>query len=177
MKKPLSFFFCFAFMIQVKAQKDKIDVAYASGKISVNRSIYGEGGGGGIIFSANYDSRFPGAENVGYRVGLGFFPSLNNFVVTIPVGLYYLLGNAPNYFEMEVTTAVGTSEVNFKNHKSNFFLYPHIGYHYNKNTKGFFFKIEVGPLFIAGKVYPFPGIGFGYTLEKLLKKFLSITCS
>ncbi len=166
MKKLLSFFLCFAFMIQVKAQVDKIDDAGTGGKASVNRSIYGEGGGGGLIFSANYDSRFPGTENVGYRLGVGFYPGSNNFVVTVPVGLYYLLGKAPNYFEMEVTAAVATSEANFKSHKSNFFFYPHIGYRYNKNTKGFFFKVEVGPLFVAGKVYPFPGLGFGYTLGK-----------
>lgn len=165
MKKLLLILIGVASMIYVKAQLNIDDDASTGGHAHTNKSVYGEAAGGGLIFSANFDSRFPGAANLGYRVGLGLFPG-SNTIVTIPVGLYYLIGSAPNYFEVEATGTVGTSEANFEHHKSNFFFYPHIGYRFNKDSNALFFKIEAGPLFVAGKVYPFPGLGLGYTLRK-----------
>jgi len=165
MKKLLSILLGIAFMIDLKAQSYALDDAEASGHGRTNKSVYAEAGGGGLIFSANFDSRFPGTDNLGYRVGLGLFPR-GNTIVTFPFGAYYLIGNAPSYFEVEATGTFATSEAKFRSHKANFFFYPHIAYRFNKNTGGFFFKVEGGPIFVAGKIYPFPGLGLGYTLGK-----------
>ena len=165
MKRSFLAILCIAAMIQLSAQVDVTGDMGAGRKTHTNKSFYGEAGGGGLIFSANFDARFPGAANLGYRVGLGVFPS-SNTVVTVPVGVYYLIGDAPNYFEVEVTGTYASSEANFKSHKSDFFFYPHVAYRFNRNANAFFLKIEAGPLFVAGKVYPFPGLGFGYTLGK-----------
>lgn len=165
MKRSLLILLGLASMIHVKAQSFNVDDAGTSGKAPTNKSVYAEAGGGGLIFSANFDSRFPGTDNLGYRVGLGVFPS-NNTVVTLPFGVYYLIGNEPNYFEVEVTAAVATSEYQFKSHKSIFFFYPHVGYRLNKTSNAFFFKIEVGAMFVGSEVVPFPGLGLGYTLGK-----------
>src|SRR5258708_2533047 len=71
-----------------------------------NKSVYVELGGNGIAFSANFDSRFTKNENgFGFRVGIGIVPALDigfastSAILTIPVGVNYLVGKAPNYFE------------------------------------------------------------------------------
>jgi hypothetical protein len=60
------------------------------------QSVYGEIGGNGILFSVNYDVRFMKSQKgLGARVGIGYLAD----ILTIRVGINYLVGRSPNLFE------------------------------------------------------------------------------
>src|SRR5258705_7151399 len=81
-------------------------------------SFYAEGGGPGIAFSANIDTRFKGGRlGLGGRAGLGFVSSYNDYydpitgyytsfdrqsALTVPVQVNYIFGknNSPHTFEI-----------------------------------------------------------------------------
>lgn len=166
MKKLLFVLLGFTSMITLKAQSDKIDDFTTSGSGTTSKSIYGEFIGGGLIFSANFDSRFSGAKNFGYRAGIGLFPASGQAIITVPVGLNYLIGNAPSYFEIEATgTFVSTKAKTGSFKTTSIFFWPHIGYRYTKSSNSIFFKIDAGPLILTNKVFPWGGLGVGYTLK------------
>lgn len=148
-------------IISLKAQSDNND-----GGTAASRSVYLEVLGGGVGFSANFDSRFSGQKGFGYRVGIGMVPVTGSSVITIPIGFNYMLGRGSSHFVAEVT---GTyfSDKNVKIHGSsdNFIIfYPHIGYRYTKPTKSFMGGVYVGPLILGGNTVPWLGLSLGYTL-------------
>ncbi len=108
----------------VNAQTSEID----EDNPNSGRQVYAEIGGPGVIFSANFDSRFKKGSDLGlgYRVGLGFGVSdqynyyYNNYTdeagshyyvssssetssyLTIPIGINYVFGkkSSPHSFEI-----------------------------------------------------------------------------
>jgi hypothetical protein len=134
-----------------------------------NKAVYGELGGNGLVFSANYDMRFAKKENgLGFRAGIGFAATGGLTVVTFPVGLNYLAGKGPHHFEAGVGVTPVTASVRFFDDDDNetgtaTFVMPTIGYRYAQVGKGFVGRIYVGPVFAGGSVFfPWGGISAGF---------------
>ena len=134
------------------------------------QSVYGEIGGSGLFFSGNYDFLFKGQKGLGGRVGFGFFGVTGASVITVPVGLNYLIGNtAPSYFQIgfSATYVTGSIDIGSGTASSGGMMYlPSIGYRYAPKDKGVTGQIYVGPIIIGGQaVFPFGGIAFGYKFK------------
>lgn len=151
----------------LKAQSDK-----SANSMPASKAIYGELGGSGLVFSANFDSRFKGHKGLGFRAGFGFFGAASggeaDGIITIPVGINYLFGKGegPHHFEMGLTyTYLSTASSTFGDQESTFFFHPHFGYRFTKPSNSFNGRIYIGPLIGDGFVFfPFGGLSVGYTL-------------
>ena len=130
------------------------------------KSVYVELGGPGLA-SINYDTRFSKREDgIGGRAGIGYISSGDEHLLTVPVGLTYLLGkDEKNYFEV----GGGVTYVNY----SGFFsgdgafnsTFGHLtfGYRLQPKNGGFLFRAAIVPVFGEGGFIPYyAGVGFGY---------------
>jgi hypothetical protein len=93
------------------------NVTYAQ---TAAKAAYVEIGGPGLL-SANFDMRFASKEDgAGFRVGVGAFSVNSASVVTVPLGLNYLIGkDKKNYFEVGAGfTYLNVSEKNTKTSKN-----------------------------------------------------------
>lgn len=130
------------------------------------KAAYAEIGGPGLA-SINFDSRFAKKEDgFGGRVGIGGFSVEGTSVVTVPIGLNYIVGkDGKNYFEF----GAGFTYLSAKNRDfssdnfSSSFGNLTLGYRMAPENGGFFFKAEITPVFGNGFFVPYwAGIGFGY---------------
>lgn len=140
--------------------------AFFNVSYSQAKAVYLEIGGPGLA-SANFDMRFAKTENgAGFRIGVGAFSVNSVSVVTVPVGLNYLIGKEKNFFELGAGfTYLNVSAKNNGNSKDFKSSYGNatIGYRYAPPKHGFFFKAEITPVFGDGFFIPyFGGLGFGY---------------
>jgi hypothetical protein len=132
-----------------------------------NKAVYGELGGNGLVFSANYDMRFTKTENgFGFRVGVGFAGGTDVSVFTFPLGLNYLTGKGAHHMEIGIGVTPLTATFDLfedENAKgSTTFIMPTLGYRYGKVGKGFVGRIYVGPVIVGGGVFfPWGGISAG----------------
>lgn len=146
-----------------------------------NKSVFLELGGNGLGFSANFDSRFTKAEKgLGFRAGVGIFPGAKAgdngitlfswpTIVSIPVGLNYLAGKAPNYLE----AGLGASYFHAKGNFTFFFIgtegtlntvvfVPSIGYRYARLGKSFQGRIFISPYVGSGGASFYGGVSAGF---------------
>jgi hypothetical protein len=133
------------------------------------KAVYGEFLGSGLVFSANFDTRFKGHKGFGLRAGVGFAGGDGSGIVTFPLGLNYLAGRGPHYFEIGASaTLVSQAYSSFDDDdesSSSWFFHPHFGYRYTKPSNSFNGRIYVGPIIGDGfAFFPFGGISVGYTL-------------
>lgn len=131
-----------------------------------NKAVYGEFGGNGLIFSANYDMRFgKGEGGLGFRAGIGFLASDGVSVFTFPLGLNYLTGKGAHHMEIGIGVTPVTASTTFFDDTekgSTTFILPTVGYRYGKPGKGFVGRIFVGPVIVGGSVFfPWGGISAG----------------
>lgn len=130
------------------------------------KAAYVEIGGPGLL-SVNYDMRFTKTENgFGFRVGVGGFRINSVSVVTVPIGLNYLIGKHNNYFEagagFTYASFSAKGKITSKNFASSFGNVT-LGYRYAPVKGGVFFKAELTPVFGDGFFLPlYGGIGVGY---------------
>ena len=150
--------------ISSKAQTGKMDDSENSGPAS--KAVYGEFGGSGLVFSANFDTRFKGYKGLGLRVGVGYAGGGGTSIVTFPLGLNVLVGKGPHFFEVGATATFLTSAYDgFDEGSSTWFFHPHFGYRFTKPSNSFNGRIYVGPLIADGfTFFPFGGLSVGYTL-------------
>jgi len=145
-----------------------LNVSYAQ---TAAKAAYAEIGGPGLA-SVNFDMRFAKQEDgFGGRIGIGGFSIGSSGdrvgIVTVPVGLNYLIGkDKKNYFELGAgftyVSAKATSNSNSANFHSSFGNLT-LGYRLAPAKGGFFFKAEITPVFGSGFFIPyFAGLGFGY---------------
>lgn len=150
---------------------------YAQG----NKSVFLEFGGNGLGLSANFDSRFKKSEKgFGYRVGIGCIPGTNSsadiiypstpFFLTIPVGINYLVGKAPHYFEsglgLTYMYTSGTMTSDFWGYEEDVSgsyaaFVPSIAYRHAKAGKAFQYRIIISPVISNGAVF-WGGLSVGY---------------
>lgn len=135
------------------------------------KSIYVELGGPGLA-SINYDTRFTKKDDgIGGRIGVGYFGSEGESMLTIPVGLTYLLTkDQKNYFEI----GAGATYLRYKTEYSSFnnnnddaftesFGHLSFGYRLQPKNGGFLFRAAVVPVFGGFGFIPYyAGVGFGY---------------
>ena len=160
MKSAFILLVCFLFLKSAVAQNENEEPKRA-------QSVYGEIGGNGLLFSANYDFRFQKSDKgFGMRAGLGFFGGSGGGLLTVPVGLNYLIGKAPSYLELGLgyTYASFTSSDDFIE-GSGSLLVPSIGYRFQPSKKGFTGRVILSPLIGLGEGggwVMFGGISAGY---------------
>lgn len=146
-----------------------------------NKSFYAELGGPGILFSANFDSRFKkNPFGFGGRIGLGFVTTTQDFnynanydyrtvsALTVPFQLNYLFGKLSSVHAFEV--GLGITYVskqldifNFYNEqKANLFGTASFMYRRMPVNGGFSWRIGFTPLVGAGNVQASGGVSVGY---------------
>jgi hypothetical protein len=145
---------------------------------SANASnIFFEVGGSSISFSLNYDGRFSKREGgFGGRAGVGFFPSVDfilfktSSIVTIPIGVNYLAGKGPDYWEFGAgATIVSGGLESFFGMKTNskkttnVAFVPSIGYRHQPLHKGLTGRVVISP-FVASQLKFFAGGSLGIRL-------------
>ena len=144
------------------------------------QNIFIELGAQGLLFSANYDTRFGDKRNgIGGRIGIGAtssddFNSTNSTSISIPISLNYLLGSGKNFFEiglgatyLKTTSSSIFSDSNgFQNGNERYTTV--IGtmafmYRLQPIESGFSFRGGFTPIFYSEGFRPFAGLSLGYT--------------
>jgi len=134
------------------------------------QNVYVELGGPGLLFSANYDTRFGHKrDGLGGRIGAGYIAADNNSLFTLPIQANYLLGKQGKYFEI----GLGATFINTHGNQDEFLAFDDasttigtmtFGYRYQPVTGGFNFRASINPIFNSSNFIPyFAGISFGYT--------------
>lgn len=133
-----------------------------------DKSVFVEILGNGVGASLNFDARFSKSDKgLGYRLGVGIFPGtiINAPFVTIPVGINYLAGHAPHYFETGVGATVmpGIKVFWDDSYRASGVLFiPNIGYRYARKNKGFQGRLGISPWIGNGGVILIGGFSIGY---------------
>ena len=166
---------CFMFNIHSGAQ----DTVYLRKKTSNSivytdrapQAIFIELYGKGLVYSANYDSRFKKQiGGAGFSAGLGVLTVTDFTIVTIPVSFNYLMGGKKGKF---FETGAGITYLNTKSsdifssdspRKSSTIMGNFtFGYRSQPLNGGFCFRAGLNLLAGGGYFGPYPYISFGYS--------------
>lgn len=158
-------------------------------KTSIGKSsFFAELGGPGILFSANYDTRFKQSRlGFGGRVGIGFVTTYDEHydpvtgqylgddqaaAITFPVQLNYIFGkgNSPHTFEVGGGVTYASKKLNIMNfdsygnedHRTQLFGTFCFMYRRQPVDGGFSWRIGFTPLVGSGAVQFFGGASVGY---------------
>jgi len=135
------------------------------------QNVFVELGGPGLLFSANYDTRFGNRKDgFGGRIGAGYISANSNSLFSLPVQANYLLGKQNKYFEI----GLGATYLKSSDKDENDFLSfdntsgllgtMTFGYRYQPVNGGFNFRASINPVFNSSNFIPyFGGLSFGYT--------------
>lgn len=172
-----------AFILLTAVLATLLSFAQNDSKVQGQNSFFAEGGGAGIMFSANIDHRIT-KSNLGFggRIGVGFVTAYNPYdssgpyyyygdqssAVTIPFQLNYIFGkeNSPHTFEV----GAGITYVGKKLEIMNFYydkaskVFTTFTFMYRRQPKngGFSWRAGFTPLLAKGYIQPFGGLGLGY---------------
>ncbi|HTF03234.1 MAG TPA: hypothetical protein VK826_04380 [Bacteroidia bacterium] len=150
--------------VQLRAQEGTID----STKIA-RSTVYVELLGSGALYSLNYDRLFLKKDAFGLsaRVGLSYMTQVHSFY--IPVAINGLWGKRNHHLELSagVTFILIQDENNILKTTGTEIAYvPAIGYRFQKNDGGFFFRLVVLKFFpVEESVVIWGGLGLGYTFK------------
>lgn len=141
-----------------------------SGEGSRAQNVFVEVGGQGLLFTANYDTRFGNRrDGLGGRVGIGYISADGDNATTVPLSLNYLLGKNNKFFEIGLGAtilATGGSEDSFffDDNNSNVIGTMSFTYRVQPVDSGFSFRAGITPVFNADFFIPYyGGISLGYT--------------
>ena len=179
MKKSLSVLVAIALCLSLSAQEGKV----------VNKILYSELGGPGVLMSFNFDSRFDSQSRLGfgYRLGVGFgvgdykkvtvyyenYPVIetkNRQFYSIPAGLNYVFGkpNSIHKFETGAGITILTRKVSLYCYHDNYKQGNVVGfftfmYRIVPEDGGFSLRVGLTPAIgTAGDLFPMGAVGFGY---------------
>ncbi|GGF37513.1 hypothetical protein [Echinicola rosea] len=133
-------------------------------------NVFAEFGGPGL-FTFNYDTRFKGnSRGLGARVGIGYIGTDGYHLVSIPVGLNFLMGNEEEgkYFEVGLNGTYTSSSDNWYEDEedpdgSHVLGSLVFGYRKQPGEGGFTFRTGLSPYFGKDYFFPFvPYVSFGY---------------
>ena len=150
---------------QNKINRDSIFKKKFEAKIYTKKpaqAVFAEAGGNSIIWSLNYDRRFNNRlDGFGFRAGVGYFPLGGSNLLTVPLGINYLIGDKGHFAEI----GANISFVNSSNKNKSFpieskfgqldftldkvrMVYGFaLGYRYQKpDVKGFHFRAGIEPI-------------------------------
>lgn len=135
--------------------------------------VYGELLGNGIIASLNYERQLTDKPGLGVRVGIGYFSGDEQFRLSVPLGINYLLTLTSNksFLDLGVgTTWSGSAGLmtpkqeaaaggrDYSEHIWS--LVPGIGY--RRHTRSdFMWRVNFTPIFNKYRAMPWFGISFG----------------
>lgn len=150
-------------MNQLKAQEDKRA-----------QNVFVEILGQGLLFSANYDTRFGNRrDGLGGRAGIGYIGADGSSVTTVPVSLNYLLGKGKNFFEIGLGATFASAKVGdsfiFDDEDGSSRGNGVIGtmsfsYRLQPVDSGFAFRAGFTPVFNKNNFIPYYfGLSLGYT--------------
>ena len=148
-------------------------------KVPSGRSFFAEGGGPGIMFSANYDQRFA-RSHVGWggRMGIGFVTAWKDFenyewelssALTLPVQVNYIFGkpNSPHTLEAGAGITYVTKELDiinfYENRRTQWFGTFCFMYRRQPLEGGVSWRAGFTPLIGNGLVQPLGALSVGYT--------------
>lgn len=140
-----------------------------SGDQSRAQNVFVEIGGQGLLFTANYDTRFSNRrDGLGGRAGIGYISIDGDNITTIPFGLNYLLGSNKHFFEVGLgATVIATSGNDFTlfdEESSNLLGTMSFSYRLQPVNSGFAFRAGLTPIFGKNFFIPyFAGLSLGYT--------------
>lgn len=149
--------------------ESQVDISSAD--IARAQNVFVEVGGQGILFTANYDTRFgKRRDGLGGRVGIGYIAIDKNRATTIPVSLNYLLGNGGKHFfevGLGATAFLTSGEDNsfiFDGNEQNVVGTMSFSYRFQPADSGFSFRAGLTPVFNSDFFVPyFGGLSLGYT--------------
>ena len=154
----------------------------ATAAIVPNKSFFAELGGPGVLFSANFDTRFKNSPlGLGGRIGIGFvtadeanydpvsgYDYRSRSVITVPVQLNYLFGKPNSLSAFEI--GIGATYIGKKLDILDYYedeatqLLGTASFMYRRMPKdgGFSWRIGFTPLFANGLIQPFGAASIGY---------------
>ncbi|HEV8084600.1 MAG TPA: hypothetical protein VGP55_15445 [Chitinophagaceae bacterium] len=110
--------------------------------------VYGEvvSVSGPTVFTANFDIRFKEQKGFGAHAGFGLLGSGGaGSIFIIPIGVNYLAGKAPHYFEGGLGTTILTIASNSYGGETAAVLVPSAGYRYQTLVNGLSFRVFISP--------------------------------
>ena len=125
------------------------------------QNVFVELGGQGLLFTANYDSRFSKRmDGLGGRVGIGYISIGGDNATTVPLSLNYLLGTGRHFFEMGLgATLLATSGNDnsflFDENNSNVIGTMSFSYRLQPVDQGFSFRAGLTPIFNKNFFIPY----------------------
>ncbi|MBC7912766.1 MAG: hypothetical protein H7Y07_01460 [Pyrinomonadaceae bacterium] len=141
-----------------------------SGEGSRAQNVFVEVGGQGLLFTANYDTRFGNRrDGLGGRVGIGYISAEGDNATTIPVSLNYLLGKGKHFFEIGLgatllATGGNDESLFFDNNTSNVIGTMSFSYRLQPVESGFSLRAGITPIFNGDFFLPYyGGLSLGYT--------------
>jgi hypothetical protein len=157
------------FSVLVKGQESD-STSSENGKRAQN--IFVELGGQGLLFTANYDSRFSKRrDGLGGRAGIGYISTGgdNASTMTMPLSLNYLLGKGRQFFEIGLgATLLATSGNDnsflFNENNSNIIGTMSFSYRLQPIDRGFSFRAGLTPIFNKNFFIPYYAVlSLGYS--------------
>jgi hypothetical protein len=145
-------------------------------QIRAKNTVFAEiGGNSPSIYSFNYDRIFYQKDcfKMSFRAGFAWYPSGKTelglyYTTTFPIELNLLLGKSRKYFELglgytQTVLAGFTLEGKRNSEYIPLIVSPRIGYRYQKDEGGFFFRIGYTPLLFPNKDFNGNRNGWRYT--------------
>jgi len=134
------------------------------------QNIFVELGGQGILFTANYDSRFSNRrDGLGGRIGIGYIAEGGDNATTVPISLNYLLGKGRHFFELGLGASLLATGGNdesflFDKNQSNIIGTMSFSYRLQPVDQGFSFRAGLTPIFNKDFFIPYyAGLSLGYS--------------
>lgn len=133
------------------------------------QNVFVELGAQGLLFTANYDTRFgKSRKGLGGRIGIGALGENGYTLVTVPVSLNYLLGQGKHFFEIGLGATYGKLSVDdqdaFFGSGDQVIGTMAFMYRLQPETSGFSFRGGLTPFFNSDGFLPYyGGISLGYT--------------
>lgn len=128
------------------------------------QNIFIELGGQGLVFTANYDTRFRNKRNgIGGRIGIGAIGADGSSILTIPASLNYLLGDGNKFFEVGLGATYLRGDL-FDSTGSTVIGTMSFMYRVQPEKSGFSFRGGFTPIFNKDFFVPYyAGLSLGYT--------------
>ncbi|MGV8878452.1 MAG: hypothetical protein ACOH2A_05420 [Sphingobacteriaceae bacterium] len=157
---------------QIKSTAEPDSLIKQSAKENVRaQNVFVELLGQGLLFTANYDTRFSNRrDGLGGRVGIGYMSIDNAHATMIPASLNYLLGNGgKHFFEIGLgatllLTSGDADSFIFDSNEGNIVGTMSFSYRLQPVDSGFSLRAGLTPIFNADFFIPyFAGLSLGYT--------------
>ncbi len=168
MKTRITLFVLFFLLINsVKGQENR---AESLGSEKRAQNIFVELGGQGLLFTANYDTRFSNRrDGLGGRVGIGYIAADGDNATTVPLSLNYLLGKGRHFFEIGLGATLLATKASdysfvFNDNNSDVIGTMSFSYRLQPVDRGFSLRAGLTPVFNKDFFIPYyAGLSLGYS--------------